>query len=247
MTSDIDEDFASTVKRFTSTGGRGGQASSTLHDVRHHIADAATHAQKAVDHSDQSAQHSATAAVAKSGGDRVISSLHSDAAEQHSELSSLHTALAAKHLQRAKAGSSLHEGFGGRELDPETLYKPFDHRRKVDYTPVAPRNQHFTVKDLRRVVEAVCAEHHSSLQVLRFDDEGFLGQVTSVAGMYPGTSPSCTQLEQDFVKKIRTEHPTATVELLDQTTIPPFSPGSYSSRKSVWRFCLKNGADRGGF
>src|SRR6202035_1512927 len=118
----------------------------------------------------------------------------------------------------------------------ESLYKPFDPRQKIDFTPLAPRSQHFTVSDLRRVVETVCQEHHSVLQVLRFDhdDAGFLGQVTSGAEMFPGTSPSCTQLEQAFVQKIRAEHTTGVVELLDQTDIPPTAPGGYSSRKSVW-------------
>jgi hypothetical protein len=34
-----------------------------------------------------------------------------------------------------------------------------------------------------------------------------------------------TQLEQAFVQKIRAEHTTAVVELLDQTDIRPNSPG----------------------
>ena len=96
------------------------------------------------------------------------------------------------------------------------------------------------VSDLRRVVETVCRERRSVLQVLRFDADSFMGQVTSGAGMFPGTSPSCTQLEQAFVQKIRAEHTTAVVELLDQTDIRPNSPGGYSSRKSVWRCRLKD-------
>jgi hypothetical protein len=174
-----------------------------------------------------------------------MASLHADAADHHESLSAIHTDLAQHHLKKAKSGAAqnLGEGFALGTRNPDDLYKPFDPRIKIDYTPIAPKEQHFTLLDLRRVVETVCAQHGSSLQVLRFlEDEGFLGQVTTVAGMYPGTSPSCTQLEQDFVKAIRLEHPPGIVELLDQTTHPPDAPGGYSSRKSVWRFRL---ADRG--
>jgi hypothetical protein len=228
----MDEDFGSAVKTFKARG-QGGQAASSLNDAKHHL-DQAQH------HSDQSQQHSAAAVSAKGSGNNALAQAHSDAADHHSSLSGIHANLASKILkpQVKNLGEGL--GLGGKGLDPAGLYKPFDPRQKVDYAVKPPQDQRFTVQDLRRVVEQVCAEHHSTLQVLRFEKGGFIGQVTSGDGTFRGTSPSASQLEQSFTQKIRAEYPPGSVQLLDVTDKPSNSPGGYSSRVSVWKFSLKS-------
>ncbi len=232
----MNEDFGGEVKAFQKSRGMSAGAASNLNDAKNHLEKSQEHDALAQHHQDQAESN-------KSQGNHSISSLHSEASGQHQALSAIHTNLASKKLAKSKASQNLGEGlgFGGHELDPESLYKPFDSRRKVDYTPLRPQNQHFTVQDLRRVVETVGGEHNSSLLVLRFDDDnGFLGQVTSGGGMFPGAIPSAQQLEQSFTQRLRAEFPPASCELLDQTSIPPDHPAGHSSRRSVWRFSLKS-------
>lgn len=235
---DIDEvmGLAGATKAFQSSHGtKPGKTYGSLRDVNKAHDDL----EKAGQHDAAAQEHEGQAVQARGMGNKSVASLHSDASDHHAALSSIHTDLAQKHLQK-KPGAAMNlgeSGFGQRTVDPDSLYKPFDPREKVNFAPVPIKSQHFTVNDLRRIVETVCQQHHVVLQVLRFDgDEGFMAQVTSVAGMFPGTSPSCTTLQQAFVMAVRAEHPTGVVELLDQTNVP--AERGYS-RKSVWRFSLR--------
>jgi hypothetical protein len=226
---------------FTSHGNGPGKAFGSLKDLNA----ARDHIEKSQHHASMSAEHSDLATTAKGMGNRSIAASHTDASDHHAGLAANHADMAQKHLQKAKSGAAqpLGEGFGHRELDPESLYKPFDPRKspasRGELDSPRPKHTMASVQDLRNVCNHVAAKYSARVELVRNlgDDVGFVAALTLQPGLYLGTAqPSVSAVEAELVRELRLTAPAALVDLISQDEIA--NPSGPSSRRGIFRFRL---------
>jgi hypothetical protein len=105
-------------------------------------------------------------------------------------------------------------------MDPEKLYRPFDPREKVDYSPLlAKRGQTVTTDDLLRAAQVVCARHQAELSVVRWiGDNAVVLSVVLGQGNFAGQT-NIAGLHSELTKAVTKVCPTAIVDLIDQSQI----------------------------